>query len=81
MNFIALKNSMKNENAPSIFKDTAAKTDKRKKDRAFKYFSRKRGDKTLYELIQEGKLTMSPMHAPYLKEYEKSLQTVVAEAN
>jgi hypothetical protein len=81
MNFIALKNSMKNENAPSIFKDTAAKTDKRKKDRAFKYFSRKRGDKTLYELIQEGKLTMSPIHAPYLKEYEKSLQTVVAEAN
>ena len=81
MNFIALKNKMKNENAPSIFKDTAAKTDKRKKDRAFKYFSRKRGDKTLYELIQEGKLTMSPMHAPYLKEYEKSLQTVVAAAN
>ena len=82
MNFIALKNKMKNENAQSMFKkDTAAKTDKQKKDRAFKYFSRKRGDKTYYELIQEGKLTMSSEHAPYLDEYEESLKTVVAEAN
>jgi hypothetical protein len=76
-----LKNRLKNENAPSIFKDTDAKQDKRKKDRAFKYFSRKRGDKTFYELIQEGKLTMAPQHAPYLDEYKESLQTVVAQAN
>jgi hypothetical protein len=76
-----LKNRLKNENAPSIFKDTAAKKDKRKKDSAFKYFSRKRGGKTIYELIQEGKLTMAPQHAPYLDEYEESLKTVVAQAN
>ena len=76
-----LKNRLKNENAPSMFKDTDAKAKKRERDRAFKYFSKKRGNKTFYELIQEGKLTMHPMHEPYLKEYEKSLQTVVAEAN
>ena len=81
MNFIALKNKMKNENAPSIFKNTEAKAEKRNKNRAFTYFSRKRGDKTIYELIQEGKLTMSSTHAPYLKEYEESLQTKVAEEN
>jgi ABC-type antimicrobial peptide transport system permease subunit len=55
--------------------------DQRKKDSAFKYFSRKRGGKTIYELIQEGKLTMAPQHAPYLDEYKESLQTVVAQAN
>ena len=76
-----LKNRLKNENAPSIFKETDAKKDKRKKDSAFKYFSRKRGGKTIYELIQEGKLTMAPQHAPYLDEYKESLQTVVAQAN
>jgi hypothetical protein len=81
INFIALKNKMKNENAPSIFRTTDAEKDKRKKDQAFKYFSKKRGDKTIYESIKEGKLTVSPMHEPYLKEYEESLQTVVAEAN
>ena len=75
-----LKNKLKRENAPSIFKDTAAKKDKRKKNSAFKYFSRKRGGKTIYELIQEGKLTMAPQHAPYLDEYEESLKTVVAQA-
>ena len=78
-NFEFQKNKMKSENQPSIFKETDAKKDRRKRDKAFNYFSRKRGDKTFYELIQEGKLTMSPMHAPYLKEYEESLQTVVAE--
>jgi len=79
--FLKLKNSMKNENAPSLFKDTEVIKDRRKRDKAFEYFSRKRGDKTIYESIIEGKLTMSPTHAPYLKEYEESLQTVVAEAN
>jgi len=81
MNFIALKNKMRNQNQPSIFKDTDAKAAKRKKAKAFNYFSRKRGDKTIYESIIEGTLTMSPEHAPYLKEYEESLKTVVAEAN
>ena len=80
-NFIALKNTMKAENQPSIFKDTDVKREKRKKNAAFSYFSRKKRGKTIYDLIQEGELTMSPMHAPYLKEYEESLQTVVAEAN
>ena len=74
-----LKNRLKNENAPSVFKNWKSKAEKQKKDRAFKYFSRKRGGKTFYELIQEGKLTMSNYHAPYLKEYEESLKTIVAE--
>ena len=76
-----LKNRLKNENAPSVFKNWKSKAEKQKKDRAFKYFSRKRGGKTFYELIQEGKLNLANQHAPYLKEYEESLQTVVAQAN
>jgi len=75
-----LKNRLKNENAPSIFKNWKSKAEKQKKDRAFKYFNRKRGGKTFYELIQEGKLNLANQHAPYLKEYEESLQTVVAQA-
>ena len=78
-NFIALKNSMKNDNKPSMFKDTKRKANERRKNQAFKYFNKKKGDKTFYELIQEGKLTMSNYHAPYLKEYEESLKTIVAE--
>ena len=80
-NFEFQKNKMKSENQPSIFKETDATRDKRKKDKAFEYFSRKRGDKTIYESIIEGKLQLAPQHAPYLKEYEESLQTEVAEAN
>ena len=81
INFRALKNKMKSDNQPNIFKDSEIKREKIKKERAFKYFSRKRGDKTNYDLIKEGSLNIFPAHAPYLKEYEESLQTVVAEAN
>ena len=80
-NFEFQKNKMKSENQPSIFKETDATRDKRKKDKAFEYFSRKRGGKTFYELIKEGKLTMASQHAPYLDQYEESLKTVVAQAN
>ncbi len=81
MNFRALKNKMKNDNQPNIFKDSEVKREKMKKEKAFKYFSRKRGDQTNYDLIKEGRLNIFQAHAPYLKEYEESLKTVVAEAN
>ena len=82
MNFIALKNKMNNENQPNIFR-SKTETEKKaaKKNEAFKYFSRTRGGKTYYDLIKEGQLNVAPRHAPYLKEYEESLQTEVAEAN
>ena len=79
MNFRALKNKMKNDNQPNIFKDSEVKREKMKKEKAFKYFSRKRGDQTNYDLIKEGRLNIFQAHAPYLKEYEESLKTVVAE--
>ena len=79
---VALKNKLKRENQSKVKKtQTKEKRETRSKDQAFNYFSRVIGDKTIYEKIKEGSMTMSNTHAPYLKEYEDSLTVKLAEAN
>jgi hypothetical protein len=70
MNFIALKNSMKNDNAPSIFKDTDAKKEKRKKDQAFSWFDKH---------YEKGNKIMPARHGEYLDEWLEIKETLTAQ--
>ena len=67
-----LKNTLKNENAPSIFRDTDLKKEKRDKNTAFSWFEKN------YEKTNK---TMPERHKKYLDEWLEQKQTVVAEAN
>jgi hypothetical protein len=67
-----LKNRLKNENAPSMFKNTDAKRDKRKKREAFNWFDKN------YEKTNK---TMPERHRKYLDEWLEIRETVVAKAN
>ena len=67
-----LKNRLKNENAPSMFKNTDAKRDKRKKKEAFNWFDKN------YEKTNK---TMPERHRKYLDEWLEIRETVVAKAN
>ena len=71
-NFEFLKNKLKNENAPSIFKETDAKKEKRDKNTAFSWFE------TNYEKTNK---TMPERHRKYLDEWLELKETVVAKAN
>ena len=67
-----LKNRLKNDNAPSVFKDTDLKREKRKKKEAFDWFE------TNYEKTNK---TMPERHRKYLDEWLEEKETVVAKAN
>jgi len=67
-----LKNRLKNDNAPSVFKDTDAKKEKRDKNTAFSWFEKN------YEKTNK---TMPERHKKYLDEWLELKETVVAEAN
>jgi hypothetical protein len=71
-NFEFLKNQMKNDNTPSIFKETDAKKEKRDKNTAFSWFE------TNYE---KNKKIMPEKHRKYLDEWLELKETVVAKAN
>ena len=79
MNKTVLKKRLENENVKSQ-KDAKSKTakDDRLKSDALKYFAKKRGDKTYYELIMEGSLTMPSRFEPFIDEYTETI--TVAEA-
>lgn len=70
-----VKLMLKKENAKSQ-KDEKSKTakDDRLKSDALKYFAKKRGDKTYYELIMEGSLTMPPRFEPFIDEYTETIK-------
>lgn len=74
-----VKLMLKKENAKSQKdeKSKTAKDDKLKSD-ALKYFAQKRGNKTYYELIMEGSLTMPSRFEPFIDEYTETI--TVAEA-
>ena len=76
---IVLKKRLENENVKSQKdeKNKIAKDDRLKSD-ALKYFAKKRGDKTYYELIMEGSLTMPSRFEPFIDEYTETI--TVAEA-
>ena len=67
-----LKNRLKNDNAPSMFKDTDAKKEKRDRKTAFDWFDK---------YYEKGNKTMPARHRKYLDEWLISKETVVAEAN
>ena len=70
VNFIKLKNQLKNENAPSIFKDTDSKKEKRKKDQAFSWFDK---------YYDEGEKIMPTRHGEYLDEWLEIKETLTAK--
>jgi len=72
---IVLKKRLENENAKSQ-KDEKNKIarDNRLKSDALKYFAQKRGDKTYYELIMEGSLTMPSRFEPFIDEYTETIE-------
>jgi len=65
-----LKNKLKNENAPSIFKDTDTKKEKRNKDAAFSWFERN---------YEKGNKIMPERHKPYLNEWLEIKETLTAK--
>ena len=67
-----LKNRLKNDNAPSMFKDTDAKKEKRDRKTAFDWFDK---------YYEKGNKTMPARHRKYLDEWLEIKETVVAEAN
>jgi len=67
-----LKNKLKNENAPSMFKDTDLKKEKRDRKTAFDWFDKN------YEKTNK---TMPERHKKYLDEWLEIKETVVAKAN
>ena len=67
-----LKNRLKNDNAPSMFKDTDAKKEKRDRKTAFNWFDK---------YYEKGNKTMPARHTKYLDEWLEIKETVVAEAN
>ena len=67
-----LKNRLKNENAPSMFKDTDLKKEKRDRKTAFNWFDKN------YEKTNK---TMPERHRKYLDEWLEQKETVVAKAN
>ena len=67
-----LKNRLKNDNAPSVFKDTDLKKEKRDRKTAFDWFDK---------YYEKGNKTMPARHRKYLDEWLISKETVVAEAN
>ena len=67
-----LKNRLKNENAPSMFKDTDLKKEKRDRKNAFNWFDKN------YEKTNK---TMPERHRKYLDEWLEIKETVVAKAN
>ena len=74
-NLNQIKLMLKKENAKSQ-KDQKSKTakDDRLKSDALKYFAQKRGDKTYYELIMEGSLTMPSRFEPFIDEYTETIE-------
>ena len=70
-----LKKRLENENIKSQ-KDEKNKIarDNRLKSDALKYFAQKRGDKTYYELIMEGSLTMPSRFEPFIDEYTETIE-------
>ena len=67
-----LKNRLKNDNAPSVFKDTDLKKEKRDRKTAFDWFDK---------YYEKGNKTMPARHRKYLDEWLEIKETVVAEAN
>ena len=67
-----LKNRLKNDNAPSMFKDTDAKKEKRDRKTAFDWFDK---------YYEKGNKTMPARHRKYLDEWLEIKETVVAKAN
>ena len=67
-----LKNRLKNDNAPSVFKDTDLKKEIRDRKTAFDWFDK---------YYEKGNKTMPARHRKYLDEWLISKETVVAEAN
>ena len=67
-----LKNRLKNDNAPSVFKDTDLKKEKRDRKTAFNWFDKN------YEKTNK---TMPERHRKYLDEWLEIRETVVAKAN
>ena len=65
-----LKNKLKNENAPSIFKDTDTKKEKRNKDAAFSWFERN---------YEKGNKIMPERHKQYLDEWLEIKETLTAQ--
>ena len=70
VNFIKLKNKLKNENAPSMFKTTDAQKEKRKKDDAFGWFEK---------YYEKGNKIMPARHKEYLDEWLEIQETLTAK--
>jgi len=61
---------MKNDNAPSMFKDTDKKRDKRNKDTAFSWFEKN---------YEKGNKIMPERHKEYLDEWLEIKETLTAQ--